>query len=143
MSKNDLFQISVLGVISGISDKNYFGRLSAQFLALSSDAIKSYHNLSSDKDFARELPKITAFFQYVDDEIQSRDWQSSNTFLLSFVLGISVDLLNVLRNEKKRESWERLNDLASRELSKNFLNFEDEIDKADEMITFIKKYNWN
>jgi hypothetical protein len=143
MSKNERYQLSLLGVIAGIADKNYFGRLSGQFLALASNGMEAYHKLSSDKEYAREMPKIIAFFDYVDSEIAKKNWNSSMIFLLSFVSGISTDLLQYLKDEKKRSVWEALNELASEETSKNYDQFHGEIDKADEMIEFVSNYDWN
>ena len=142
MTSNDRTQISILALIAGISDNNYFNELSPKFLDISSNGMKGYHKITSDKEFSKNMPKIEKFFGYVDNTINEKNWRSSMTFLLSFVLGVSDDLLSFLKDNKKRKVWEELRDLASKELSKNYSNFLDEIEKAEEMLDLIYNYNW-
>ena len=142
MTNNERKQISLLGVLAGIASDKYFNELSDQFLEIASNGMQSYSKFSSDKEFRKELPKITKFFTYIDNAIIERNWKSSMVFLLSFVLGLSTDLLQHLKDDKKVNVWLQLQELAQQELSINYSNYLEEIEKADEMLNIIYNYNW-
>jgi len=143
MTNNERKQISLLGIIAGIAKDNYFNELSSQFFEIASNGLQSYSKFSSDKEFKKELPKIIKFFTYVDNKIVERNWKSSMVFLLSFVLGISTDLLIYLKDIKKVQVWLQLQELAQKELSVNYSNYLEEIEKADEMLNLIYSFTWD
>ena len=139
MSITDRKQISFLSMIAGFAQLSYFGALSDEIVNIASKGIDTYAELTvmSKNDFKR----IKKFFQYAESEITKLHYNTSNIMMLRIVLAICSDFLDVVQNKTKQKVWQELETTCRTNLSKNYSNFTDEIDKAVRVVELLN--NWS
>ena len=132
MSGNEREQVRVLAMIGAFANLNYFSNLSPEIGEIAISGLDVYSKMQTM--YQRDMDRIKQFSDYMEAEAIKRGYNTSQIMMLSVVSGFANYFLNIIRTPKKLTIWEDLNNAALKHLSKNYINFEDELDKASEII---------